>query len=207
MKLKVLLAGLIILMISLYSCEDKTQTTQTQTKSDVNNILTISNNDSIAALQFLPYLLGKINATDSIVEVEHFVVFRDSVGRRFISLIYINVSSESKMYVYNYYNEYDSDVDEETAAIGSVFHKGARFQCTGTCNGGQSNCSFDVSTGKPVQPSDYVCNCGGVSDNNCVKQKINVTLTNSDAINGYNVMSNITIDPIFQVAYTIEVIE
>lgn len=42
MKLKVLFTGLIILIISLTSCEDKTQTTQVQNKSDVNNTLSMN---------------------------------------------------------------------------------------------------------------------------------------------------------------------
>ncbi len=202
-----MLAGLIILLISLYSCEDKTQTTQNQTKSDVNNILNISNNDSIAALQFLPYLLGKINSTDSIVDVDDFVVFRDSIGRRFISIIYTNLSSQSKMYVYNYHNIYDENVDEEIAALGSYCHKGDCYICTGGCSGGTANqCSGSFTPGT-ANPSTYVCLCLGEESPSCKVEKQSVTLTNGHKNSGLNLMNNINIAPLQTINYNIEVIQ
>lgn len=146
MKIKFLIAGIIMLLISLNSCDDKTQTTQTQTKSDVNLLLSPNPvTDSIQAGIILPRLIGYImnNTSDSITSVNYYSILTDTTDgntRKFMYLKYNNQYSVEKHYLIKYYDLNDLDANGNPMDDGHAGTGLAVYRCEGECG-----CMIEIS--------------------------------------------------------------
>ncbi len=189
-------------MISLYSCEDKTQTTQTQTKSDVNLFTSFSYNsinyytDSSDAVMLLPRMIGKIQNTssDTIVNINFYTIFTDSTNNNFKKYFYMkytNQSNEVKYCLFKYYDEISIYNDTPAAfRTRTTTVGGTMLTCTETNPG---TCSMTCDMLLNDNTKTVTCGCGPALASGCSFANVNVSIGSNDTDAGTTAMANLTI--------------
>jgi len=202
MKIKFLIAGIIMLLISLNSCDDKTQTTQTQTKSDVNLLLSPNPvTDSIQASILLPFVVGHVNSYDSLISIEEFAITHDNSGRKYFYFRYLSSTSEVDDFVFKYYDPADT-TNYPGVAAGIVTVQGKSYTCEGGCSDGR--CKMCLSGLNGGNPDNYLCQCTEAASSTCSKVEVTITIGPNHKNSGLNIMQNINIQKFVFVPYTIE---
>lgn len=189
MRLKMILVSIVIMLISLYSCEDKTQTTQTQVKSDIDLTLSpVYSTDSAQARVILPRIIGYItnNSIDSITSVNYYTIISDTSGgnlRKYFYLKYNDQFNNEKELAYKYYDLNDLDNENNPMGISNLPKGGYTVTCEGVCN-----CIYELSG------AGFKCECTSEPPSACLLKKTDwMSYNNTDNVTGLNIINNISV--------------